>query len=115
MPKIEEFKNQEDFPTEDNPKLENETPKNESEKETPEIPPEKTEEKSEKVEKPEQSKELQSALAQKEHFRTKYEEAQKSLDELNKEPSIKLPPSQNPMEVVKLAKALEGYNEEEPR
>lgn len=97
-------------------KKEKETPKKtELEKETPEtLKAEKPEEKSEKkVETPEKSKELQSALAQKEHFREKFEKAQKELDELKKKPNIELPQAQNPMEVVRLAKALEGYNEKE--
>jgi len=93
--------------------LENDTPKNETGTETPETPEGENLEKSTEVEKPEQSKELQSALAQKEHFREKFETSQKELEELKKNPNVKLPASQNPMEVVKLAKALEGYNEEE--
>jgi hypothetical protein len=84
------------------PQLEMEPPKKPTEMEPPKVPqPEKTEE---------TSKELQSALAQKEHFRKKYEKAK---TELESKPTVNLPPSQNPMEVVKLAKALEGYNNDE--
>ena len=54
---------------------ENETPKNEEETETPKTPQEETPE----VEKPKQSKELQSALAQKDHWREKAEKAEKQL------------------------------------
>jgi len=83
--------------------------------ETPKTPegenPEESEMEPEKSieEKPEQSKELQSALAQKEHFRKKYEESQEEL----KKPRNSTFNGQNPMEVVKLTKALEGYSEEE--
>ena len=78
----------------------------EEEKETPE----KTE--SEKTEK---SKDLQSALAQKEHFRTKYEKSLEDIKTLKKSGKVSsdFPTSTNPMEVVKLAKSLEGYNEDE--
>lgn len=88
---------------------ENETPKNEEEEESSETPEEKTEEKSD-------SKELQSALAQKEHFRKKYEKAQEELSKLNVPQETKdasKQPEQNPMEIVKLAKALEKFNEDE--
>jgi len=87
----------------ENPKTPEEENPEEQKVEEPEEP------KTSKVEKPEQSKELQSALAQKEHFRKKYEEAQ---DELKK-PRNSTFTGQNPMEVVKLTKALEGYSEEE--
>ena len=66
----------------------------------------------------EKSKELASALPQKEHFRTKYEETEKVRKEL--EEKLKAlsgnPPNaipQDPIQVVKLAKALDGYSEEE--
>jgi hypothetical protein len=94
---------------EEEKKQENETPKNEEEEESSETPEEKTEEKSD-------SKELQSALAQKEHFRKKYEKAQEELSKHNVPQETKdasKEPEQNPMEIVKLAKALEKFNEEE--
>lgn len=59
---------------------ENETLKNEEELETPETPQEEKPE----GEKPEKSKELQSALAQKDHWRKKAEDAEKQL-QLKKE------------------------------
>lgn len=78
---------------------ENETPKNELETETPQTPA---------AEKPEdKSKDLQSALAQKEHWREKAEKLEKRLESSN------IPTGTNPMEVVRLAKALEKYNEDE--
>ena len=95
-----------------NENTENKTPKNETEidtsknlePETPETP---------KGDNPTETKELQSALAQKEHYRTKLEKAETELNKLKESPEVKLPGSQNPMEVVKLAKALEGFNEDE--
>jgi len=86
-----------------------ENPKTLQEEKPEETEVEKTEE-SEKstVEKPEQSKELQSALAQKEHFRKKYEESQKELGKPKSNIS-----TADPMEVVHLTKALEGFNEDE--
>ncbi|MHA1482586.1 MAG: hypothetical protein ACTSQA_04010 [Candidatus Heimdallarchaeaceae archaeon] len=90
-----------------------ETPKTPEGENPEETKVEETEEpEKSKVEKPEQSKELQSALAQKEHQREKREQAEKELAKL-KETKSNIPASQNPMEVVKLAKALEGYSEEE--
>lgn len=91
------------------------------EKETPQEEPETTEdekvepEESEETveEKPEKSKELQSAIAQKKVYRDKLNKAEKELKELKKNPDIDLPTSVNPLEVVKLAKALEGYSTEE--
>ena len=63
----------------------------------------------------EKSKDLQSALAQKEHFRKKHEESLKKIAILEKSGKVSsdMPSPSNPMEVVKLAKALEGYNENE--
>ena len=55
---------------------------------------------------------MQSALAQKEHFRKKYEESQKELGK----PKPTTPEDTltgNPMEVVHLAKALGDYTEDE--
>lgn len=61
-----------------------------------------------------QSKELQSALAQKDHYRTKYEAAEIKLKKAGLGvQETPLPPTNNPMDVVKLSKALEGYNEDE--
>lgn len=57
-------------------------------------------------EKPVKNKEFQSAEAQKRHWREKAEKLEKQLNE-------KQVAGTNPMEVVKLAKALEGFNEEE--
>jgi hypothetical protein len=65
-------------------------------------------------EKTEESKELKSALAQKKHFKDKYEEAKKKLEGLKKSDEISDMPSTNdPIAMVKLAKALEGFSEEE--
>jgi len=77
----------------------------ETETETPQteedtVVPETTEE-----EKPKKSKEFQSLEAQKKHYREKAEKLESQLK--NKVGGT------NPMEVVKLAKAFEGYNEEE--
>jgi len=57
------------------------------------------------------SKELQSALAQKEHWREKAEKAENKIKELQTKGEIAT--STNPMDIVKLAKALEGNSEEE--
>ena len=98
---------------------ENDTPKNETEDATPEGgEPEKAEE---------ESKDLQSALAQKEHFREKYERVQKELEEYkkthppksetetepNKEKIEEWSMSDDPLEIVKLGKALQDNTEEE--
>lgn len=56
------------------------------------------------------SKDLDSALAQKEHFRTKFEELEKKQKESNKEGEQKL---YDPFESVKLGKVLQGYDESE--
>jgi len=97
VPRREEREMGESYDRIEETKLEKETPTKPMETETPQTPA---------AEKPEtQSKELQSAIAQKEHFRTKYEEAKKA--------SPNIPGGSNPMEVVKLAKALEGYSEDE--
>jgi len=88
-----------------------------------ETTPQETTTPTEKVEpeKTEKSIDVKTVLAQKEHFRTKAEEVQKKLDavmstlkddkevkEIQKEVA-----TANPLEVVKLAKALEGYSEDE--
>ena len=68
----------------------------------------------EKTTKEEKSKELQSALAQKEHFRSKAEKLEaekKALEEKLKGTGQVLPT--DPLEVVKLGKALADYSEEE--
>lgn len=57
-------------------------------------------------EKPAKDKEFQSLEAQKAHWREKAEKLEKQL-------SQKTVGGTNPMEVVKLAKALEGFSEEE--
>jgi len=95
-----------------------ETPTSEEEeKETPEQTEEETEapEETSEPEKTDQSKDLQSALAQKEHFRKKYEDSLTKIKKLEKSDKVSpdMPAPSNPMEVVKLAKALEGYNENE--
>ena len=74
----------------------------------------------------EQSKELQSALAQKDHFREKAEKAQKDFDEYkSKHPETELPAgtpkedveiweaSNDPLEIVKFNKVLKDYDEAE--
>lgn len=92
---------------------ENETPlSNEQEAEAPETSePEKAE-----VKEPEQSKEFQSALAQKEFQREKREKAEARVKELEEKlqkvgQGTSVPV--NPLEVVKLGKALSDYNEDE--
>ena len=81
----------------------------EGEEETPETPPEKTEE--------DKSKDLQSALAQKDHFRTKAEKLEKELQAIKsskKEEPEKLWEAPNdPLEIVRLGKTLKDYTEEE--
>lgn len=79
-----------ELPSDGSNPLENETPKNEGEKETPEKTegeetPETPQEEKPEGEKPEKSKELQSALAQKDHWRKKAEDAEKQLSTLKKE------------------------------
>ena len=96
-----------------NEKKENETPKNETETETPKTSEGENLKKSQEGDNPEETKELQSALAQKEHFRDKLEKSEKELVDLKSKPKTGLPASQNPMEVVRLAKALSGYDESE--
>lgn len=87
--------------------MENDTPKNEEEKENSD------ETKSEKTGK---SKDLESALAQKKHYREKLEKAERELEELKS----KMTPKEGkklsnlePMSVVRLAKALGDYTEDE--
>jgi hypothetical protein len=88
--------------------MEKDTPKNQKETESPKPP---------KGENPEEkSKELQSALAQKEHFRQKFEEAQKKLEQLEKKSPQETPKEtdfQDPLKTVRLAKALQDFSEEE--
>jgi hypothetical protein len=95
--------------------LENETPKNEEETTTPE---------GGEPEKVDKSKDLQSALAQKEHFREKVEKLQKEVEGLKnnppKVPSLKTnekveewKASEDPLAIVKLTKVLKDYNEDE--
>jgi vacuolar-type H+-ATPase subunit I/STV1 len=61
----------------------------------------------------EKSKELQSAIAQKEHFRSKHDEAQRVVESLKSNPSSPNNQSIDAMTTVRLSKALGGYNEEE--
>lgn len=78
---------------------ENETPKNEEEA----TAPEKVE-----AEKLEKSIDVSSLMAQKEHWRKKAEKLEKEKG--SSKPSMG---GTNPMVMVKLAKALEGYSEDE--
>lgn len=71
------------------------------------------------VEKPKESKDLQSAIAQKEHWREKAEKAEKELQDL-KGKTVEQPQAKpqavettNPMEVVKISKILNKYSDEE--
>ena len=90
--------------------IENETLKNEEEKETPETP---------EAEKPDKSKELQSALAQKDHFREKAEKAEKRVAEMEERLKSSVPAQKqetaprDPVELVRLTKALSGFDEDE--
>ena len=69
----------------------------------------------------EKSKDLQSAIAQKEHFRTKHEEVQKELDVLKGGKPLGVKPevseewiaSNDPLEIVRLGKTLQGFDEKE--
>ena len=66
----------------------------------------------------EKSKELQSALAQKEHFREKAEKFEARVKELEEkanpnEPFSKGETPQSPLDIVKLGKALNKYDETE--
>ncbi|MHA1854057.1 MAG: hypothetical protein ACTSUF_11215 [Candidatus Heimdallarchaeaceae archaeon] len=73
--------------------------------EKPEIEPE---------EEQKEDKSLQSALAQKDHYKSKAEKAEARTQELEKslkKDNTSLP--QDPIEIVKLSKALGGYNEAE--
>ena len=77
------------------------------EKETPQTNEEEVApEKETQEEKPAKDKEFQSLEAQKLHYKEKVEKLEKQL-------SQKTVGGINPMEVVKLAKALEGYSEDE--
>jgi len=64
-------------------------------------------------------KDLESTLAQttaqKDRYRKKYSESLKKIEGLEKSTKVSpdMPSPTSPMEVVKLAKALEGYNEDE--
>jgi len=62
-------------------------------------------------EKVEQSKDLQSALAQKEHWRKKAEEAEAKLRSAT--PQVSTSNTSDPMETVKISKILSKYNDEE--
>ena len=87
--------------------LEKDTPPETNlEKATPETQPEKTDDK---------SIDVQSVLAQKEHFRTKAEKLETELNELRNKPAPASIATQaiDPLEVVKLGKSLSDYDEEE--
>lgn len=89
----------------ENENIENDTLTNESEMETPQTP---------EAEKPETSKELLSAIAQKDHFRKKFEESQKEIEELRRDPKFSSQvSSMDTMQAVRLSKALQGFSEEE--
>jgi hypothetical protein len=90
---------------------EKETPEeNQEGKEIPETPAEKTEDK---------SKELQSALAQKEHFREKVDKLEKELEKFKPKEHKQEPKEEvweatgDPMESVRLGKSLKDFSEEE--
>lgn len=87
--------------------VENDTPQNEQVTENTLIPTPKE---------GETDNSLKAALAQKEHFREKsqkYEAELKELREKLPQGEIKQVNSQDPREIVRLAKALEGFSEEE--
>jgi len=90
---------------------ETETPTNQGETETPETP---------MAEKPENQEERQPTLKEfkamdgaKKHFEEENKKLKKQLKETKEISTPKIPTSDNPMDVVKLSKALEGYSEEE--
>jgi len=90
--------------------MENETPENEQVETTPEVKQE---------EKPEENKDLQSALAQKEHYKTKFEKSEADNKTLREEKSkvnnkeVAEQITQDPLEIVKLTKALGSFSEDE--
>jgi len=89
----------------ENENIEMETLQTEPEMETPQTP---------EAEQPEKSKELQSAIAQKEHFKKKFEDSQKTIEELRRDPkSSSQVSSMDTMQAVRLSKALQGFSEEE--
>ena len=89
----------------ENENIEMETLQTESEMETPQTP---------EAEQPEKSKELQSAIAQKEHFKKKFEDSQKTIEELRRDPKFSNQvSSMDTMQAVRLSKALQGFSEEE--
>lgn len=64
------------------------------------------------------SKDLQSALAQKEHYKKKHDKVLKELEELKSSMSAdkdvqNLETPKDPLEIIKLSKVLSGYSEEE--
>ncbi len=61
----------------------------------------------------EQDKSIKTAIAQKEHFKEKALKLETQLKELQAKMPTTAPTPQDPLELVKLAKALEGYDEEE--
>jgi len=64
---------------------------------------------------PEEGKDnsLKITTAQKEHYREKAQKLEAQLKELQSKIPANAVPNQDPKDIVKLAKALEGYNEEE--
>ena len=84
---------------------------NEYGEETPQVPEEKTEENQEEM-----LKKFQSAEAQKEHWREKATKFETELAEAKKQIPIKVEEPKtttDPKVLVKLSKALSGYDEEE--
>lgn len=89
--------------------------------EVPQAPEEKTEENQteENTEEPQEDllKKFQSAEAQKEHFRAKAEKFEKELKELKPEEQPKeekgVISETNPRDIVRLTKALSGYDDDE--
>jgi len=84
---------------------EKDTPINQTETQTPKI------EKPEKA--GEKSKELQSALAQKEHFRKKFEDLKSQRGNPETQTGDSKPKSFDPMETVKISKLLNKYTDDE--
>lgn len=92
----------------ENENIENDTLKNEQENETPNPEEDKTQEENPE----EKSKDLQSALAQKEHYRSKLEKVEaekKALEEKLANPKSE---SSLTLEAIKVGKKLEKYSDE---
>lgn len=84
--------------------MENDTPQNEQVKENTETPTPKE---------GENDNILKTALAQKEHFKEKAQKLEAQLKEVQGKIPQGTQVGQDPRDVVKLAKALEGFSEEE--